>query len=176
MGACGEAGNGVLLKPMPTVGEQLKAAREAQRLTVTQVADMTKIRSDHIRAIDQSNYDVFSAPVYIRGFVRTYAVTLKLDPAVILAQLNAELAESGNQAPTFPPHASGIVDSAMYHISTACRRMIAPILLLVLLAGTVTAGIVLLNHRAAQHPLNGLSSGLYQGADSPGETLPVPKH
>ena len=71
-----------MLADMATVGEQLKMAREAQRLTVTQVAEMTKIRSDHIRAIDQSNYDVFSAPVYIRGFVRTYASAVKLDRKV----------------------------------------------------------------------------------------------
>ena len=162
---------------MATVGEQLKAAREAQRLTVTQVADMTKIRSDHIRAIDQGNYDVFSAPVYIRGFVRTYATTLKLDPAVILAQLNAELAESGAQTlPTFQPPASGLVDSAMFHLSTAGRRMLLPILVIGLLVGAVTTGIVLMNRRAAQHPLNGLSPGLYQAADNPGETLPLPKH
>ncbi len=164
------------LAEMPTVGEQLRAAREAQRLTVTQVADMTKIRSDHIRAIDQGNYDVFSAPVYIRGFVRTYAVTLKLDPAVILAQLNAELAESGTKMPAFPPPASGILDSAMYHIATAGRRMLLPILALALLAGAATGGILLLNHRAAQHPLSGLGPGLYQEADNRGETLPLPKH
>src|ERR1019366_1184368 len=105
---------------MATVGEQLKAAREAQRLTVTQVADMTKIRSDHIRAIDQGNYDVFSAPVYIRGFVRTYATALKLDPKEIMAQLNHELAESGGATlPPFQPHAAGWLDSLMFHFSTA---------------------------------------------------------
>jgi len=167
---------GYPLGEMPTVGEQLRAAREAQRLTVTQVADMTKIRSDHIRAIDQSNYDVFSAPVYIRGFVRTYAVTLKLDPAVILAQLNAELAESGPQMPAFPPPASGLLDSAMYHIATAGRRMLLPILAVALVGGAATGGILMLNHRAARHPLSGLSPGLYQAADDRGETLPLPKH
>jgi cytoskeletal protein RodZ len=162
---------------MATVGEQLKAAREAQRLTVTQVADMTKIRSDHIRAIDQGNYDVFSAPVYIKGFVRTYAMALKLDPTVILAQLNQELAESGSQAmPVLQAPASGVVDYALFHLSTAGRRMLLPILVIVLLVGGVTAGIVLLNRKAAQHPLDGLGPGLYQSTNDPGETLPLPKH
>jgi hypothetical protein len=162
---------------MATVGEQLKAAREAQKLTVTEVADITKIRSDHIRAIDQSNYDVFSAPVYIRGFVRTYATAVKLDATVILAQLNQELAESGKQGlPAFHPPAHGILDSAMYFLATAGRRLLLPILALALVAGGVTAAYVALKHKAAQHPLDGLSPGLYQGADNPGETLPLPKH
>ena len=162
---------------MATVGEQLRTAREAQRLTVTQVADMTKIRSDHIRAIDQGNYDVFSAPVYIRGFVRTYAMALKLDATVILAQLNQELAESGSQTlPPFHPHASGVVDSALFHLSTAGRRLLLPILAVALVVGGVATAVVMLNHRAQQHPLDGLSPGLYQAADDPVETLPLPKH
>jgi cytoskeletal protein RodZ len=162
---------------MAKVGEQLRAAREAQKLTVTQVADMTKIRSDHIRAIDQGNYDVFSAPVYIRGFVRTYAMALKLDTPVILAQLNRELAESGGQGlPVFRPPASGVVDYALFHLSTAGRRLLLPILVVALVAAGVAAGIVLLNNKAKQHPLNGLGPGLYQSADNSGETLPVPRH
>jgi cytoskeletal protein RodZ len=162
---------------MATVGEQLKAAREAQRLTVTEVADMTKIRSDHIRAIDQGNYDVFSAPVYIRGFVRTYATALKLDTTAIMAQLNQELSASGNQGPpAFHSPASGLMDSALFHLSTAGRRMLLPLLAVVLVVGAVAAGIVLLNHRAARHPLDGLGPGLYQTADTAGETLPLPRH
>jgi len=162
---------------MATVGEQLKAAREAQNLTVTEVADITKIRSDHIRAIDQGNYDVFSAPVYIRGFVRTYATALKLDPAVILAQLNQELAESGAQGPpVFHPPASGVMDSVMYYLATAGRRMLLPVLVVVLVVGGLTAAILLLNRRAARHPLDGMGPGLYQAADTNGgETLPVPR-
>src|SRR5436305_15056038 len=58
---------------MLTVADQLRTAREAKNLTVYQIADLTKIRTDHIRALDEGNYDVFSAPVYIRGSVRAYA-------------------------------------------------------------------------------------------------------
>jgi len=172
-----EAEREYLFFDMATVGEQLKAAREAQKLTVTQVADMTKIRSDHIRAIDQGNYDVFSAPVYIRGFVRTYASALKLDTTLILAQLNQELAESGTQGlPDFHPPASGMMDSAMFHLSTAGRRMLLPVLAIVLVVGTVAAAVLFLNRRAAAHPLSGLGPGLYQAPGNAGETLPLPKH
>jgi len=89
---------------MPTVGEQLKTARESQGLQIHEVADQTKIRGDHIRALEEGDYDVFSAPVYIRGFVRTYAGLLKLDVPQILEALNSELARSGQAEPTrYPP-------------------------------------------------------------------------
>ena len=76
---------------MSEVGEQLQAAREALKLTIQQVADATKIRTDHIRALEEGHYEVFSAPVYIRGFVRIYATQLKLNMPQIMSALDAEL-------------------------------------------------------------------------------------
>src|SRR5262245_44163884 len=79
---------------MSTVAEQLRAAREAKKMTVNQVADITKIRTDHIRALEEGNFDMFSAPVYIRGFVRTLSTLLKLDVPKTMAALDAELKET----------------------------------------------------------------------------------
>src|SRR6266404_4731217 len=72
---------------MATVAEQLRQAREEQHLNVYQVAEITKIKTDHIRALEAGEWGSFSAPVYIRGFVRTYAKTLKLDVAKVTADL-----------------------------------------------------------------------------------------
>ena len=69
---------------MASVAEQLRTAREAQNLTIQQIAQITNVRADHIRAIEEGNYDVFSAPVYIRGFVRTYCKILKLDGVEVI--------------------------------------------------------------------------------------------
>src|SRR6185436_3071109 len=79
---------------MPTVSEQLRRAREDQKLDVYQVAEITKIKTDHIRALESGNFETFSAPVYIRGFVRTYASILKLDLAKLLADLDEELGKT----------------------------------------------------------------------------------
>src|SRR3989304_4790689 len=91
---------------MPTVAEQLRASREAQHLTVHQVADVTKIRTDHLRALEEGNFDVFTAPVYIKGFTRSYATLLKLDVPRVMAQLDAELAETEkfSEPPNLTPH------------------------------------------------------------------------
>src|SRR5579871_2858452 len=79
---------------MSTVAEQLHQAREAKRLTVEQVAEITKIRTDHLRALEEGNFNVFSAPVYIRGFVRTYSTLLKLDVPQVMSALEAELGQT----------------------------------------------------------------------------------
>src|ERR1039458_2621122 len=79
---------------MSMVAEQLRQAREARNLTIQQVVEITKIRTDHLLALEEGNFDVFSAPVYIRGFVRTYSTLLKLDVPQMMAALEAELAET----------------------------------------------------------------------------------
>src|SRR5882672_1174956 len=79
------------MRGMSTVAEQLRAAREAKKLTVQQVADATKIRTDHVRALEEGNFGAFSATIYIRGSVKNYAKLLKLDEVQLLAALDAEL-------------------------------------------------------------------------------------
>src|SRR6266540_1738659 len=79
---------------MATVSEQLRLGREQQHLDIYQVAEITKIKTDHIRALESGVYDIFPAPVYIRGFVRTYATMLKLNVPQVLADLDGELGQS----------------------------------------------------------------------------------
>ena len=159
---------------MPTVGEQLRAAREAQKLAIPQVAEWTKIRGDHIRALEEGNYSVFSAPVYIRGFVRTYATLLKLDTAQVLRQLGRELADSGQVDPLLTPPARGVLDAAMFQLSKFSHRMAWPALgsaaVLLLLLG----GYLLWTHYQKGDPTAGLGAGLYQVPTNSGETLPLP--
>src|SRR5215471_783335 len=58
---------------MASVGEQLRAAREKQGLSLSEVVERTKLRTDHVVALEEGDYDVVAAPVYVRGFVRSYA-------------------------------------------------------------------------------------------------------
>ena len=104
---------------MPTVAEQLRAAREAKNLTIQQVADLTKIRTDHIRALEEGNYDVFSAPIYIRGSVKNYAMMLKLDVPKITAELDRELKGTPNfsEPPPLMEQTKTPVDHVMYGLS-----------------------------------------------------------
>jgi cytoskeletal protein RodZ len=159
---------------MPIVGEQLRLAREEQKLSVEQVADTTKIRGDHIRALEEGNYSIFSAPVYIRGFVRTYANLLKLDTARVLEQLGRELAESGQVDPSLAPPSRGVLDAAMFQLSRFSRRLVWPgVGAAVVLVAAIVAYFVW-NHVKVQDPTEGLGDGLYQAPSNSGETLPVP--
>jgi cytoskeletal protein RodZ len=159
---------------MSQVGEQLHAAREALKLTVQQIADTTKIRTDHIRALEEGHYEVFSAPVYIRGFVRIYATQLKLNAAQIMSALDAELkqTEKFKEPPPLMEESNTLVDHAMFWLSKLDWRVgviggAALVLLLVLLLlGSAW------RHHSRSNPLAGLKPAVYQSADA-GETLPL---
>ena len=72
-----------------------------------------------MRALEEGNYDAFSAPVYIRGFVRNYAKFLKLESEPIMAQLETELGQSDkfSDHPS-PAHAPrGVLDMGMLYLS-----------------------------------------------------------
>ncbi len=159
---------------MPIVGEQLRLAREEQNLSVEQVADMTKIRGDHIRALEEGNYEVFSAPVYIRGFVRTYSTLLKLDTALLLQQLGRELAESGQVDPMLAPPSRGVVDATMFQLARFSSRLLWPILGVGVLVVAAAVAYFVMNHGKDQDPTVGLGSGRYQTPSNSGETLPIP--
>jgi cytoskeletal protein RodZ len=162
---------------MSTVAEQLRQAREAQNLTVHQVADITKIRTDHIRALEDGNFNVFSAPVYIRGFIRSYAGVLKLDVPRIMAALEGELGrtEKFREPPPLTDQKRGPLDFLMLQFSRVDWRKaligLGAMTGIVVLASLLIGG----RHQRPSDPLRGLKPAVYQPTNkNAGETLPVP--
>ena len=160
---------------MSTVAEQLRQAREAKNLTIYQVADSTKIRTDHIRALEEGNYEIFSAPVYIRGSVRSYASTLKLDVPAIMLALDGELSQSKRHhehPPLMEPRRT-FLDVLMFQLSKVNWRIALPLLFFLLILLAAVWGYRAWRIHRDKDPLAGLGSGLYQPKKT-GDTLALP--
>ena len=160
---------------MGTVGEKLRDARERSNRTIRDLSEQTKIRSDHLEALEEGQYDVFSAPVYIRGFVRSYAGALKLNVTEILAELDEELGrtERFSEHPRLTDEKKGVLDFVMLQLSKINWTVALPLLLLALLLLVGVFGYRIYTHAKNTDPLKDLGPGMYQAAPS-GETLPVP--
>lgn len=162
---------------MSSVAEQLRAAREAQGYTIYDVAEVTKIRTDHLRALEEGNYDVFVAPVYIRGFVRNYARYLRMDLAAVMEQLEVELGQTDKfrEPPALTNEPQGIVDVLMLQLSQVNWSVILP-LLLVVAALTLSAwGYQAWRRHKTSDPLSDLGPGLYRPRPEMKDLyLPVP--
>ena len=161
---------------MPTVAEQLRAARETKRLTVQQVADATKIRTDHIRALEEGDFNRFPAPIYIRGSVKNYAMMLKLDMPKILADLDAELkgTEKYAEPPPLVEQSKSPLDHVMFLLSKVNVKVaLAGAGLLVIVLVLALAGWTW-RHSGKNQPAPSLPPAVYQSSSS-GDTLPLPK-
>lgn len=71
-----------------SLGERFRAAREQRGLTLSDVAENVRIRSVYLAAIEEDNWKAIGAPVYIRGFLRTYARFLGLDAEEAVSEFN----------------------------------------------------------------------------------------
>lgn len=162
---------------MASVAEQLRTAREARQLTINQIAEITNVRADHIRAIEEGNYDVFSAPVYIRGFVRSYAKILKLDVPTIIAAVDQELGqtEKFSEPPPLTDQPRTIVDWLTLQFSKIDWRKAA------IVAGVIVFGLICyavisaFRSGAKNDSTPGVKPGVvYRPTNRLGDTLPLP--
>jgi len=162
---------------MSTVAEQLRVAREAKNLTVNQVAEATKIRTDHIRALEEGNFNVFSAPVYIRGSVKNYGAFLKLDVSQLMAELNSELGQTKkfHEPPPLTDQKRGAMDFITLQLSklTWRRGMIIGGVLLAMIV--IVAVIIFTRNHTPRDPIKGTPPAVYQGGKTSGDTLPLPR-
>ncbi|MET8947285.1 RodZ domain-containing protein [Streptomyces sp. NPDC004542] len=81
-----------------SIGRTLQQARIAAGLTVDDVSSATRVRIAIVRAIEADNFAPCGGDVYARGHIRTLARAVRLDPAPLLAQFDAE--HGGRPAPT----------------------------------------------------------------------------
>jgi cytoskeletal protein RodZ len=82
---------------MPSLGEQLKQAREQRGLTIQQIADATHIGSRFLQAIESDNYDILPGGVFNRAFVRKFASQIGFDSEQAVKLYDEQLAEMGGE-------------------------------------------------------------------------------
>lgn len=66
------------------LGESLQRARRARGITIEDAERATRIPRRYLEALEQENFSILPAPVYARGFLRSYSGYLGLNPAELL--------------------------------------------------------------------------------------------
>lgn len=75
---------------MGELGSLLTRAREARGLTLEDAERDTRISRRYLMALESEQFEVIPAPVYARGFLRSYSQYLGLDPQETLAMFPRE--------------------------------------------------------------------------------------
>ncbi|HDZ09554.1 RodZ domain-containing protein [Pseudohongiella sp.] len=67
-----------------TPGSLLLAQREALELSLQHVADELNLTMHYVRALESDSYDKLPGDVFVKGYIRSYARLLGLDPGQML--------------------------------------------------------------------------------------------
>lgn len=86
---------------METLGHILYTARTKKKVTASEAAKGTRIKVQHIEAMEQDDFSSVPAPAYAKGFIRIYSEYLGIDPAPLIKEYMEKHAPS-QRAPLLP--------------------------------------------------------------------------
>jgi cytoskeleton protein RodZ len=122
-----------------TVGAKLRKARERCRLSLRQIADSTKISVPVLEGLERDVITHMPGGVLGRGYVRSFAAAVKLDPEATVAEFVAQFPESSVKD-GYPPAArvdEGNTTRIRLHDSGRVTRVASVGVVAVLLAGVI---------------------------------------
>lgn len=151
---------------MGELGEQLRAAREAQRLTLAEVARRTHVAEGHLAALERGDYAALPPRVYVEGMVRVYSACVGLDPEAMVRRLDGALG---------PPDVPGVYPHlrAMQHRGPGFPRSFTAVAVVVVLLVLVGLALLLWQVEAvpaagdAVPPASGLQVPSARGVPAP---------
>jgi cytoskeleton protein RodZ len=73
------------------VGAELRAARETQGLSISEVAHQLKLAPRQVEALEAGRFEALPGGTFVRGMLRNYARLLKLEPEPLLDGLAGRL-------------------------------------------------------------------------------------
>ncbi|MHB8621073.1 MAG: helix-turn-helix domain-containing protein [Chloroflexota bacterium] len=92
---------------MGQVGDLLRSARQEKGVSLAQAEAATMIRRHYLQALEDDEPAGLPGTVYIKGFLRNYAIYLGLDPASVLSLYNREHREEATRAVYTQPSIRG---------------------------------------------------------------------
>jgi cytoskeleton protein RodZ len=157
-----------------SVGQQLRAAREAARLSLDEVAHALKFSPRQIEALEADNFDALPGATIVRGFVRGYARLLRLDADALLRQLEpvmpsipAEVRPPGNMGVASQPR--GVRELSPLVTIAIVLLLAASMLVLWHFFGPSTTRTM----TTANAPVNALEAPLTQPVPAESQSMPV---
>ena len=82
-------------KKISGFGNFLRRAREDRQESRERVFESTRVSVSMIRALEEEDFEVLPADVYVRGFIKTLARHLEVDPSVLLSRFSEAKPQEG---------------------------------------------------------------------------------
>lgn len=75
---------------MTLLGDYLKQQRLRQKISLVEIADCTRIHPRLLYCIENDRYELLPPPTILKGFLRSYALCLSLEPEDIVLRYNVQ--------------------------------------------------------------------------------------
>jgi len=72
-------------------GKILKQERERLNIPLEKICSFTKIKEHHLKAIEEERYDQLPHPLYVKGYLKSYARYLTINEREIILQYESYL-------------------------------------------------------------------------------------
>ncbi|BAO44813.1 conserved hypothetical protein [Thiolapillus brandeum] len=92
---------------MPSPGARLRQAREALGMEVASLAQHLHLSKSMVQALEEENYDILPARVFVRGYYRNYARLVNVPEEVVLSEFEKRCPE-GEDCSVPPAVAQGV--------------------------------------------------------------------
>ncbi len=79
-----------------TLGDKLRQAREARGISISEVAEQTRISSLYLQAIENNDYRTLPGGIFNKGFVKSFAKQVGIDEQEALQDYATILSEKGS--------------------------------------------------------------------------------
>jgi cytoskeleton protein RodZ len=84
---------------MKAFGDRLREAREAKSISLRSVAASTRISERYLHALERSDLDALPGGVFDKGYIKSYAQFLDIDPKPLLESYGIEERKHGRGTP-----------------------------------------------------------------------------
>ncbi len=129
---------------MKTAGSLLKKAREFSSYSLEELSHRTKIREEYLRAIEEDSYDALPSGPFVRGFLRSFANEVGVNPETIVATYRRDFGTVENE---------GLIPKGLLNpIRRKTRVLISPVLFGILVVCAVMLGFVVYQWQVFSQP------------------------
>lgn len=133
-----------------TLGEKLRQAREARDISISEVAEQTRISPSYLESIENDDYRPLPGGIFNKGFVKSYAKAVGVDETEALADYARLIAEQegsqySDEPKTYRPE---VLTDDSRSSSTLLTIIFAVVIL-----GLMTWGILSLVNYIQENPL-----------------------
>ena len=80
-----------------TVGQFLRKRREEKKVSLESVAKVTRINLGRLEALERDEFHLLTGEVFIRGYLRSYAKVIELNPEEVIALYQDQIEAKRNQ-------------------------------------------------------------------------------